>query len=432
MKPKVGLSLNQTQKMAPKLQQAIRLLQLSTQELILEIQTALETNPLLELEDNEELKTLKPKADYAPQQSTEPTLYQHLMNQLALAPFEERDMMIASTLIESISEEGYLSSSLADIQESLASQNVLETKLIEIETMLHYIQQFDPLGVGARDLSECLTLQLNALPPQTVALKEAKILVQHHLEILAKHQYAKLRTCMQRIDDALLKKAINLVLKLNPRPAAHFSKPRKQDYIIPDLIVTQQNDGFKVSLNNNDIPKLRIRPLESHEDKVLNNYLQEAQWFLKSLLRRNATLLAVAKSILIKQHAFFTEQATILKPLQMQDIADMVGLHVSTISRITTQKYMFTPKGVFELKYFFSGNVNTERGKASTQEIHCLIKELIAGEQPLYPLSDEQIKDKLAIVGIHIARRTVTKYRESLRIPSASKRQCRIFTQQKE
>lgn len=452
MKPSLHVKLTQQLKITPALQQAIRLLQLSSMDLETEIRTILEANPLLEqVEAEEELDangsfqdiesiaylynqflTKKDSfdadqyLDFMWQKNSETTLRQHLMAQVELAHFSERDKIIITTLIDAISEDGYLMSELSEIQQSLENK----VDLAEIETVLFRLQQFDPPGVGARNLAECLSIQLRTLPPATPWLNEAKLLVVHYLEALGRREYQLLQMKL-----GLSKEALNTIIKiltsLNPKPGSQISS-KKCEYIIPDVIAFKKDDKLIVELNREFMPKLRINPDYAAllQDSNLKNsklffkeHLKEAKWFLKGLTTRNETLLKVARSIMEQQKDFFDDGEEALKPLNLQDIAKKLNLHESTVSRITTQKYIFTPRGIFELKYFFPQSIHLALGnEASSTKVCALIKKIIAKESSQTPLSDAKISELLAEQGITIARRTVTKYRKAMHILSAINR----------
>jgi len=458
MRPSLQFRLNQQLTMTPQLQQAIRLLQLSSLELELEIRTTLGSNLVLEaveeeasmsadtelnvlqeeIEESEHFASASSRTDWDPapaqkkntdfflQKSSETTLRQHLFWQLELGSFSEREKIIAINLIDAISEEGYLIGSLSEIQESIE----IKSDLNEIEKVLQAIQQFDPIGVGSRTLSECLNIQLNALPPSHPWLAETQILVSKHLGSLGKRDYTRLKLELNLSEEALMG-AIKTLTSLNPRPGTEISS-KKSEYVIPDILVRKKNGHLVVELNKEFIPELRVNPnyvawLQGANTKgnveMLKEQLKEAKWFLKSLEARHETLLKVAKSILEQQKDFLAFGEEYMKPLSLQDIAKRVGLHESTISRITTQKYILTPRGVFELKYFFSTEISSPQGSpSSSTAVRALIKKLISEEPSQTPLSDHKITQSLLEYGIEIARRTVTKYREAMHIPSSTER----------
>lgn len=455
MKPSLQLKLNQQLSMTPELQQAIRLLQLSSVELALEIKNTLESNLVLEsLETEEETNTdpigarfeesalwdasfsishKKAKAqtgaqpsDWILQKPAEMTLHQYLLWQMELARFSTRERTIAAALIDSISEEGYFLSSFPEVQETLP----LKTNPSELESILHRIQSFEPQGIGARTLAECLTLQLDALPAHTPWLTEAKLLVQKHLPILGAKDFRRLQKSLH-LNQSALTEVVNLLTTLNPRPG-HTIAPQKYDYITPDLLVYRKNGQMVLQLNESLLPKFRMHPQYASMIQsatldtglaTFKQHLKEAKWLIKSLKTRNETLLKVAQSIFEAQESFFEHGDEAMQPLTLQDIARKVALHESTVSRITMHKTVLTPKGLYELKYFFSNGVPTPNAKiACSTAIRAIIRKCIQDESPSDPFSDHKIVRLLAEQGVQIARRTVTKYREAMRIPVSSKR----------
>ena len=500
MKPSLVLKMGQQLTMTPQLQQAIRLLQLSTLDLQQEIQEALDSNPMLEREeDGDDFDSSDPMAEAAErpgdtvteksssQESTyeEPShssdslddsdgdwgeripselpvdtawedIYQtsasslpsndddewdftsrtssgislqsHLLWQLNLAPMSDTDRLIATTLIDCINEQGYLEETLQEIVDSFDPE--LEIELDEVEVVLRRIQQFEPAGIGARDLRECLLLQLRQLPDRTPWLSEAKRLVSDYLDILGSRDYSLLMRRMKIKEDDL-RQVIELIQSLNPRPGSQI-EASEPEYVVPDVIVRKHNDRWLVELNQEAMPRLRVnaqyagfvkRADSSADNTFMRNQLQEARWFIKSLLSRNETLMKVATQIVEHQRAFLEHGDEAMKPLVLHDIAEAVGMHESTISRVTTQKYMHTPRGIYELKYFFSSHVSTaEGGEFSSTAIRALIRKLVAAENPKKPLSDSKIAGLLEAQGIQVARRTVAKYRESLGIAPSSER----------
>ncbi len=501
MKPSLVLKMGQQLTMTPQLQQAIRLLQLSTLDLQQEIQEALDSNPMLEREedgddfDNSdpmaesiEKKSESPSAD-SPEQSEpdnhydEPintvenleegdwgdripnelpvdtawediyqtsasslpssdddewdftsrtssgeSLQSHLLWQLNLAPMSDTDRLIAATLIDCINPQGYLDETLEEVLESFDPE--LEIELDEIEVVLRRIQQFEPTGIGARDLRECLLLQLRQLPERTEWLSEAIRLVSDHLDILGGRDYSLLMRRMKLKEDEL-RQIIDLIQTLNPRPGSQI-EAGEPEYVVPDVIVRKHNGRWLVELNQEAMPRLRVnaqyagfvkRADSSADNTFMRNQLQEARWFIKSLLSRNETLMKVATQIVEHQRGFFEHGDEAMKPLVLHDIAEAVGMHESTISRVTTQKFMHTPRGIYELKYFFSSHVSTaEGGECSSTAIRAIIKKLVAAENQKKPLSDSKIAGLLEEQGIQVARRTVAKYRESLGIAPSSER----------
>jgi len=512
MKQTLQLKLGQSLTMTPQLQQAIRLLQLSSLELQAEIQEILESNPLLEItEDNNndggdnasgenaassdnsdkavnENRTDSNNADeindnqlsaeagerdvdnrsedipddlpvdsswedtydsYQPSRasSDDPdqrnyeqpasigeSLAHHLEWQLLLTPFSETDQAIATAIIDSIDHNGYLATSLEDICDSLNENSDAEedkVELDEVESVLKRIQNFDPPGVGARDIRECMQLQLNVCDPTTPWLAEAKTVVNDYFDLLANRDYTLIMRRM-RISEEQLQQIIMLIQSLNPRPGSQITDSQPE-YIIPDVFVRKVKGIWRVELNPEVTPRLSINSLyagmaqgsnnSSSDTSFLKNHLQEARWFLKSLKSRNETLLKVAKCIVERQRAFLEYGDEAMKPLVMHDVAEVVDMHESTISRVTTKKYMHTPRGIYELKYFFSSHVSTANGgECSATAIRAMLKKLIAAEEASKPLSDNKLASLLAKQGINVARRTVAKYREAMAIPPSNER----------
>jgi RNA polymerase sigma-54 factor len=361
------------------------------------------------------------------------TLQDYLRWQLELTPFNQLDHGIALTIIDGIDEDGYLRISLEEIKQSLIGQHINSKEELqdeEIEVVLHRLQQFDPIGVGARDLKECLLAQLNNLPIDTPWLKEAKMLVNRHLELLGAHDYTQLAKRLKIERDALIP-VVELIQNLNPRPGAQLELSPVH-YVVPDVFVKKVKGRWKVELNPEIAPKLRInkhyaslisKVKNGSESSSLKNHLQEARWFIKSLKSRHETLLKVSKCIVNRQEGFLDYGEEAMKPLVLHDIAEELSMHESTISRVTTQKYLHTPRGIFELKYFFSSHVNTDNGgECSATAIRALIKKLIAEESAAKPLSDSKIASILSDRGIRVARRTVAKYREAMVIPPSNER----------
>lgn len=486
MKASLQLKMGQQLTMTPQLQQAIRLLQLSTLDLQQEIQEALDSNPMLELEEEghsdqndlsapeesdlqhnetqgikeldeqwsqqqlpDELPTdshwedtyqsnagvasnnhnaIDGDFDYDSRHATTDTLQDHLLWQLNLTPMSETDHNIALMFIDGIDDDGYLHTTIEDILESLGSSLDLDED--EVFAVLHRLQQFDPAGVFAYDLRECLLLQLQQYPADTPWLAETQEVISQHIELLGNRDYATLMR-RSRLKEDELKDVLCLIKQLNPKPGAMISS-EEPEYIVPDVIVRNIHDQWRVELNPEIAPKLQInnhyaslikRSDNSIDNTFLRDNLQEARWFIKSLQSRNETLLKVASKIVEYQLDFFEEGEEAMKPLVLADIAAAVEMHESTISRVTTQKYMHTPRGIFELKYFFSSHVNTEEGgECSSTAIRAMIKKLIAEENVRKPLSDNKIATMLSDKGIQIARRTVAKYREAMLIPPSNER----------
>lgn len=481
MRQSLQLRLGQQLTMTPQLQQAIRLLQLGGLELQTEIQTMLESNFMLETVDDvdsdapdrsdaeaAELTTAPAEPErrevasdelpvegqwediYHPSDgatvysrnddyddlafdqhlSTEQSLQDYLNWQLGLTPFSDRDRLIAEAIIEAIDDNGYLSLSLQDMQQGLPKDLAIETD--EMVSVLHRIQHFDPPGVGARTPSECLALQLDQLPPDTPWRTQAQQLVNQYLDLLVGRDHTAIQRRL-KLSSEDLQAVVALIRSLNPHPGTALSASRAQ-YIVPDVFVRRYNRSWVVELNPDNAPKLRInrdysrlirRADHSDDNVTLRHHLQDARWFLKSLQNRNETLLRVATCIVEHQQACLEKGEQHMKPLVLRDIAETLDLHESTVSRVTSQKYMHTPRGVFEFKYFFSSHVGTsDGGECSAVAIRAMIKKLINEERPQKPLSDSKIAQLLEAEGINVARRTVAKYRELLGIAtSAARRQ---------
>jgi RNA polymerase sigma-54 factor len=498
MKQSLQLKLGHQLTMTPQLQQAIRLLQLSTLDLQQEIQQALDSNPLLELSEDDTFDpgddrsdelvsasntgsmqnleqtatgSLDDGSEWASSESNEPTtmpddlpvdiqwedllpsasapapqgdeyfdgdtgarnpasesLREQLLWQLGLTRLSDTDRLIALSIVDATDSNGRLMSSLEDIHESLT--NDLDIDLDEVVAVLHRLQQFEPTGVCARDLQECLLIQLNQLPTSTPWLNEAKLIISRYMNQMASSDYAQIlrRT---RLQEHELKEVLALIQLLDPNPG-HTAVPEEIEYIVPDVFVSKKNGRWSVELNPDIAPKLRInsgyaslikRADNSADNTYLRDNLQEARWFLKSLHSRNETLMKVASKIVEYQRNFLEYGAEAMKPLVLHDIAEAVEMHESTISRATTNKYMHTPRGIFELKYFFSSHVaTTAGGECSSTAIRALIKKLVAAENPRRPLSDNKITALLKEQGIEVARRTIAKYREILFIPPSNER----------
>ncbi|MEQ1740098.1 MAG: RNA polymerase factor sigma-54 [Methyloglobulus sp.] len=478
MKHSINLKLGQHLSMTPQLQQAIRLLQMSTLDLQQEIQQALESNMMLEVDEEDSsfqsLDVLPEKKaenadtvtsegsqtdmpdelpidsswddvyqedfeagsstnnetiEFETQRGNVSTLLDHLLWQLELTPFSERDHDIALSIIDSINDEGYLMSSLEEIFQGLQGQ-IDDLDCDEVKAVLHRVQNFDPSGIAAIDLQDCLRIQLMQLPEQTSYRKEALAVVTNHLSLLANHDKAALMRQMS-VSSEQLDKMVALIRALDPKPGLQIQQS-ESEYVIPDVYVSKRNNTWQVSLNSEVAPKLRInaeysalikRADESKDNQCMKEHYQEAKWFIKSLQGRNDTLLRVARSIVARQTEFLEHGAIAMKPMVLKVIAEELELHESTISRVTTQKYMHTPNGIVEFKYFFSSHVSTEEGgECSSTAIRAFIKELVGNENPAKPLSDSKIADLLQEKGINVARRTIAKYREAMFIASSSER----------
>lgn len=454
MKQSFELKQQQKLKLTPQLQQAIRLLQLSSQELNMEVQAMLEANPLLELDNTVDLQEMSlksqclddaitdydtpdhdsPNLEYETQKPEEPSLQALLLWQINLSGFSNKERLIANAIIDAISEDGYLSCHLQEIQDTLQAQESGEFAMLDIETVLLKIQQFEPLGVGARHLGECLGIQLNSLSPKTPWLLQAKHLVTEHLALLSTKDYSELCSSLQ-ISKNDLKGVIRLITKLDPRPGRQISNQIKgTECIIPDLILKKKKEGFVVELNMEVIPKVRLNvdymlalkgvSTDQKGGTFYKQHLKEAQWFIQGLKKRYSTLLKVVNCIIKKQNDFLEQGAEFMQGLSLQDVARLTDLHESTISRITTHKYLHTHRGTFELKHFFSHQVKAEDGALyAATAIKAMIKKIIENESPLYPFSDEEIREMLLKKHIALSRRTITKYREAMRIQSSKQRQ---------
>jgi len=530
MKQTLQMKMGQSLAMTPQLQQAIKLLQLSTLELQSEIQEALESNPMLEMQEDDagdprasdsandggtvseraeakaeavaagadndgdmasdgmegeapvdfdsnadsvSIDTSEAIAEDLPVDSGWEDVYEpvsaagtgsaggdgetrdftefhnagvtsiqdHLNEQIRFAPLSEKDQRIAETIIDAIDDNGYLLDSVESLIDGLNrdipaeagdggnERHVLEN---EFESVLHLVQHLDPAGCGARDASECMRIQLLQIPDgaDNPIVKNALRIVADHLEILAAHDFPRLRRLL-KIDDAQLQAAIALIRGLNPRPGRQIVNDHDQ-YIVPDVFVKKVKGVWRVELNPDIAPKLGINALyagmvkradKSDDNNFLRNHLQEARWFIKSLQSRNETLLRVATAIVERQRSFLEYGDEAMKPLVLRDIAEHLSLHESTISRVTTQKYIHTPRGIFEFKYFFSSHVSTANGgECSATAIRAMIRKFIAAEDVTKPLSDSKIAGTLVADGIQVARRTVAKYRESMAIPPSNER----------
>ena len=479
MKQSLQLKMGQQLTMTPQLQQAIRLLQLSSLDLQAEIQEALDNNPLLEVEgeaeqdaqtdaeqtqkDDSQKETVDalqdqslpddlpldstwddtytsttPSSGISSSQSfdgehdvyqgeTSDSLYDHLIWQMQMSHFSDEDAAIATTIIESIDERGYLTSDLNELVEAI---NLPEVDVEEVAMVLKRIQHFDPLGVGARSIQECLSIQLQQLCDETPCKKLALALINDYMELMGARDYKGLQRKL-KIDEAELKETLRLIQTLNPYPGDAIDQ-KPVEYVIPDISVVKKNGRWVVELNPDSVPKLRVneqyaalsqQAKSSADSQYIKLHTQEARWFIKSLESRNETLLKVAHCIVQRQQGFFEHGEEAMKPMVLNDVAEAVDMHESTISRVTTQKYLHCPRGIFELKYFFSSHVSTETGgECSSTAIRALIKKLVAAENRAKPLSDNKIAELIADQGIQVARRTIAKYRESLNIPSSSQR----------
>ena len=356
------------------------------------------------------------------------TIQSHLMEQINLLNLTDTDEYIALSLIDGLDENGILQIDIQDIVDS--SPEEWDVELDEVEAVLHLIQHLDPLGIASRSLQECLAIQLRQMPSETPWRDVAIVVVEQHINLLAARDYTQLARKV-RVKEGQLKEVISLVQSLNPRPGSTIAQST-MDYVEPDVMVSKQNGRWTVELNPKSAPRIRVNPEysaliqrgdSSDDGTQLKNHLQEAKWFIKSLQQRNDTLLRVSTKIVEYQRGFLEYGEQAMKPLVLNDIAEAVDLHESTISRVTTQKYMLTPSGLFELKYFFSSHVSTNSGgEVSSTAIRALIKKLVSDENPQKPLSDSKIAKLLEAQNIKVARRTIAKYRELLLIPPSNER----------
>lgn len=490
MKQSIQLKLGQSLTMTPQLQQAIRLLQLSALELSVEVQDALDSNMMLELDedggtgdddfagagsgaadsDSEgdenlgEIDVAQAVADDIPEdlpvdsewdeiydapgpagasaapsgsqmefdsvRTADETLRDHLMWQLNLSPMTDSDRAIAFAIIDMLSDDGYLNASLEDVCETVNGADEIQIETDEVAAVLKLVQGLDPTGIAARDLGECLVLQLRQLDPATPWLDEALEVCTQHLEVLGSRDYSSVMRRL-KVSQEELKQILDLIQTLNPRPGAVYNE-KPPEYVIPDVYVRKEKNRWKVELNSDALPQIRVNPYyasmikradNSPDNSSLKSHLQEAKWFIKSLQSRSETLLKVATAIVERQQAFLEHGDEAMKPLVLHDIAEALEMHESTISRVTTHKYMHSPRGIYELKYFFSSHVGTTLGgEASSTAIRAVIRKLISAENTQKPLSDSKIAGLLSDQGVKVARRTVAKYREAMQIPPSNER----------
>ena len=473
MKQALQLRISQHLTLTPQLQQSIRLLQLSTLELNQELEKFLMENPLLERDDAEpppvvpaytpgageapvaappdsrtdETSMDKPvemdwysdapgtgsgrddaEDEHYPQIAAEsPSLREHLLSQLALTNVESRDRSLVALLIDAVDEDGYLTQSIEEVAQLVPPELGVEPE--ELQIALKHLQNFDPIGVGARNAQECLELQLLALAEATPGRSLALAIVRQYLALLAARDFARLKKALACTDDPL-RQAQQLIQSLNPHPGAAFT-PLEARYIVPDVIVKKVKNVWVASLNPDAMPKLRVNRmyadiLQNHRNAAsgqLSQQLQEARGLIKNVQQRFETILRVSQAIVDRQRHFLEHGEVAMRPLVLREIAETLGRHESTVSRVTTQKFMFTPRGIFELKYFFGSHVATEAGGAcSATAIRALIRQLVAAEDAKKPLSDSKISQILGQQGIVVARRTIAKYRESLHIPAVNLR----------
>jgi len=466
--------------MAPQLQQAIRLLQLTRIELRDYIQELVDTNPLLDHEENaaqtnenpnevswetEQANTSKTESDQElsfEEYDSEPwqadtdqeqwasstdwsddfserqivdtssgSLREHLLAQIRLAHFSELDAAIATAIVYALDDDGFLADDIQGIRDSLLPEVHAEED--EIVAVLHRVQRLEPVGVASRSTAECIWIQLRAQPSGTAGVELALRLAKDYLSLVAANAYEEMmRETGASSED--LKQALELIRGLEPHPGARFDN-RRDEYLVPDVYVRLDGDQWVTTLSPESNPSLRLnkyyigllRKSGGKDADYLRGRLQEARWLLSSLELRNQTLLKVSQNIVDTQQGFLTDGEIAMKPLILKDVADQVGVHESTVSRATTRKYMLTPRGIFELKYFFSSHVRTTSGgMISATATKARIQMLIENEPEKRPLSDQEISQILMETGICAARRTVAKYRESLGLGSSSERR-RIY-----
>ncbi|NND59581.1 MAG: RNA polymerase factor sigma-54 [Gammaproteobacteria bacterium] len=464
LKPSLQLRIGQTLTMTPQLQQAIRLLQLPVMDLQTKIQEALESNVMLEsIEEYVDVKpdqksktddktsveerqlddawrenrvtasaerggnSAQPPISQDIEDTSGQTLNDYLLWQAEMDDLSDRERAIAGALIDAIDEDGYFIDDFATIRTTLGDDLAVSEE--ELEAVLLKVQRYDPAGVGARSLCESLRLQLHQLSPDTAGLEIAYYITEDQdlLRLIADNQFTTLRRRLSCDDDGLAE-AVALVRSLHPRPGNAVS-PRAADYVVPDVYVRKVDDRWIVEVNSALLPSLRINKSYAgairgdSDHSILRTQLQEARWLVRSLEIRNETLYKVACCIVDRQQEFLERGEEGMTPMVLRDVAEAIEMHESTVSRVTTNKYMHTPRGIFELRYFFSSHVGTVDGEEkSSIAIRAMIKKLIAAEDPAKPLSDNKIAKKLLEDGVTVARRTVAKYREAMNIPSSSER----------
>jgi RNA polymerase sigma-54 factor len=478
LKPSLQLKLTQQLTMTPQLQQAIRLLQLPIMELQTQIQAALDENVMLEVEESETPaetaaetstdtgeqdgnddadidftepteptetavaaeaewgdvqktgpseapKSSEPPTTFEYADRSEETLRDHLLWQLELENLDSRTTTIGQAIIDAINDDGYLTDDIETIRATLAPDVLAAPEEIE-RVLVEVVQRFDPAGIAARSVSECVLLQLAQIDPATPGLALARAIATEHLALVAEHQYGPLKRLLKVTDDEL-DEAVGLVRGCHPRPGASIHAPAAE-YVVPDVFVRRHDGQWVVELNNAVSPTLRVNQIyagslgRGEEYDVLRTQLQEARWLIRSLEIRNETLLKVALTIVQRQTEFLEQGEEHMRPMVLRDIAEAIEMHESTVSRVTTNKYMHTPRGVFEFRYFFSSHVAGDDGEQSSTAVRAKIRKLVSAEDPEKPLSDNQIAQMLSEDGITVARRTVAKYREAMKIPSSSDR----------
>ena len=467
--PSLQLRLAQKLALAPQLQQAIRLLQLNRIELREYIQEVLDSNPILERTEGEsgaesgadssELEQGESVGDISTEElstdweldslgneqwmetpsyesfqgetqiadSSDDSLLDHLLWQINLAHFSEVDSAIAQAIVYGLDEEGFLQESIQEIRASLAPELLVAED--EVLAVLHRVQRLEPVGVATRDMAECIRVQLSALPSDTPSRDLAHRIARDYLDLVAKYDLDELRKRTGASDDAV-HEALELIQSLEPRPGSRYDN-RRDEYLVPDIYVTRVEDEWRVTLNPENEPGLKLnsyyidllRKSGGSDADYLRGRLQEARWLMSSLELRNRTLMRVSQAIIDIQQDFLEQGELAMKPLVLKDISEEIGVHESTVSRATTRKYMLTPRGLFELKYFFSSHVRTDRGGAvSATAVKARLQVLLENEPAEKPLSDQDLSDLLKQTGILVARRTVAKYREALGIGSSSER----------
>ncbi|MBK7250572.1 MAG: RNA polymerase factor sigma-54 [Gammaproteobacteria bacterium] len=472
MKPSLQLRLGQQLTMTPQLQQAIRLLQLPALELQAHIRELLESNVMLEpVEDNDLAATgsfeapspAPDAADFGPEDSDSGTvevvednwadriggpgeapwsgpeddrqqefadesgrsLQEHLLSQLELGRLAPRDLAIARAIVDAVNDDGYLTESLDEISAGLRPD--IECEAAEVERVLPVVQALDPPGIAARSVAECLELQLLQLDPLTPGYATALAIAREHLALLADRELTLLRREL-RVTDEELAAAVALVRSCHPRPGSVVSDVAAE-YVVPDVLVRRTGHGWSVEINGATLPRVRLN--QGYADLIrggsghagMRAQLQEARWLLRSLEIRHETLVKVARSIVERQTAFLEHGEEQMRPMILKDIAEAIGMHESTISRVTSGKYMHTPRGVFELRYFFSSHVGAADGsETSSTAIRAKIRKLVRDEDPSSPLPDSRIAEILSAEGIPVARRTIAKYREALGIAPSNER----------
>ena len=452
MAPAIALRLRQHLTLTPQVQQALKLLQMSALEFAQEMEEALAVNPFLEENPEAPAQPLRDAASVddvvVPQESSpgpamdrdqedwgggtesQPTLAQHLREQLMISQMGERDRALAHMIIDSLDEDGYFKMSFDELAALVPPEHDVRSE--DFLPALRMVQSLDPAGIGARTLEECLCLQLKALPEDTAGREVALKMCEGHLPLLANREWARLQHAVG-CDEATLHTARALIRSLDPRPGQRFG-PQEARYVVPDVIVKKVRDRWAAIINPASLPRVRLNRAyaeaiqsRSTSNQSLARHLQEARWLLRSIEQRFATIQRVADAIVARQRGFFEYGEVAMKPLTLKLIAGELGLHESTVCRVTNNKYMATPRGLFEFKHFFSRRLATENGgAASATAVRAVMKELIAAEDPRAPLSDAELARLLAQQGLKVARRTITKYRALMRLPSVDVRRADV------